>query len=386
MRDFTDDLADAAPPRRRGADAYLQHRRRPRADRRARGRGRASPTCGTTRTGARKVTTRARAASATTSSWSTRLDAHASTTSRRCTSSAARRATTSQEPEIDAGDRRARRASSTSSSCARCSPASTTSATRSAGQRRGRRRRRAGLDRDAAAHVPALGGAARLRRRGRRGLAGHRGRASARRRSRSRAATPTGCCTASAACTGSCASARSTPTRAARPRSRRSRCARRSTTTEAPEIDDDRPAHRHLPVVGRRRSARQRDRLGGAHHPPADRRRRVVPERALPDAEQGAGDADPRGAARRARSARSATAELEALSGEKREVGFGSQIRTLRAAAVPAGQGPAHRVRDRQRAGGARRRPRRVHRGLPAVATAARRVATRRGRHANSRT
>ncbi len=33
------------------------------------------------------------------------------------------------------------------------------------------------------------------------------------------------------------------------------------------------PAHRHLPLVGRRRPARQRDRLGGAPHPPADRHR-----------------------------------------------------------------------------------------------------------------
>ena len=42
----------------------------------------------------------------------------------------------------------------------------------------------------------------------------------------------------------------------------------------------------------------------------------------------------------------------------------------LHAGAVPAREGRAHPVRDRQRAGGARRRPRRVHRGVPAVATA----------------
>ena len=40
----------------------------------------------------------------------------------------------------------------------------------------------------------------------------------------------------------------------------------------------------------------------------------------------------------------------------------------LRAAAVPDGQGPAHRARDRQRRRGARRRPRPVHGGLPPVA------------------
>ena len=60
--------------------------------------------------------------------------------------------------------------------------------------------------------------------------------------------------------------------------------------------------------------------------------------------------------------------ELEALSGEKRDVAFGSQIRTYTLAAVPAREGRAHPLRDRQRAGRARRRPRRVHRGVPAVA------------------
>ena len=39
----------------------------------------------------------------------------------------------------------------------------------------------------------------------------------------------------------------------------------------------------------------------------------------------------------------------------------------LRARAVPAGEGPPVRVRDGQRDGGARRRPRRPHRGVPAV-------------------
>ena len=42
-----------------------------------------------------------------------------------------------------------------------------------------------------------------------------------------------------------------------------------------------RPAGRHLPRVGRGRPARQQDRLGGAHHAPADGHRRAVPERAL---------------------------------------------------------------------------------------------------------
>ena len=42
-----------------------------------------------------------------------------------------------------------------------------------------------------------------------------------------------------------------------------------------------RPAGRHLPRLRRGRAARQQDRLGGAHHPPAHGHRRAVPERAL---------------------------------------------------------------------------------------------------------
>ena len=38
-------------------------------------------------------------------------------------------------------------------------------------------------------------------------------------------------------------------------------------------------------------------------------------------------------------------------AGSQAQVGWGSQIRSLRAAAVPDGEGPAHRLRDRQRQG-----------------------------------
>ena len=51
------------------------------------------------------------------------------------------------------------------------------------------------------------------------------------------------------------------------------------------------PAGRHLPRLRSRRPARQQDRLRRADHPPADRDRRPVPERALADAEQGHRDA-----------------------------------------------------------------------------------------------
>ena len=59
------------------------------------------------------------------------------------------------------------------------------------------------------------------------------------------------------------------------------------------EIDDADYPRRHLPGLGRRRPARQQDRLRRPHHPHSDRDRRPVPERALADPEQGDGDADP---------------------------------------------------------------------------------------------
>ena len=62
-----------------------------------------------------------------------------------------------------------------------------------------------------------------------------------------------------------------------------------------------RSPHRHVPLPGRRRPARQQDGLGRAAHPPPHGDRRAVPERALTAPEQGAGDADPEVAAARAR-------------------------------------------------------------------------------------
>ena len=53
-----------------------------------------------------------------------------------------------------------------------------------------------------------------------------------------------------------------------------------------------RPPDRHLPRVGRRRPAREQDRLGGAHHPQAHGHRRAVPERALAVGQQGHRDGD----------------------------------------------------------------------------------------------
>ena len=67
-----------------------------------------------------------------------------------------------------------------------------------------------------------------------------------------------------------------------------------------------RPAHRHVPRVGRRRPARQQDRLGGAHHAPADRPRRRMPGRPLAAPQPRAGDVGARLAAARPRAPRAA--------------------------------------------------------------------------------
>ena len=130
MRDFSDELADL---RRRVDDAHdvPADRRRARAGSASSRSRRARPTSGTTPTAARQVTTemaqRARGRRA-----DRRARRRASPTSQTLYELAREEDDESVEAEIAHGHRRAAAASSTSSSCARCSPASTTSATRSA--------------------------------------------------------------------------------------------------------------------------------------------------------------------------------------------------------------------------------------------------------------
>ena len=105
--------------------------------------------------------------------------------------------------------------------------------------RGGGRHRRAGLDQHDAAHVPALGGAARFLSRARRSHRRPRSRASCRPPSSSKGDTRTGCCAPSAGCTGCIASRRSTARRAGKRRTRRSSAplsSRRRTTKSS--IDD----------------------------------------------------------------------------------------------------------------------------------------------------
>ena len=120
-----------------------------------------------------------------------------------------------------------------------------------------------------------------------------------------------------------------------------------------------RPADRHLPRLRRRRPARQQDRLGGADHPQADRRRRAVPERALAVGQQGDGDGDAALQAGRARRARAPGGDrARARRGAGRQLRLADPL--LRPAPVHDGQGPPHRLRGRQRRARARRRPRRL--------------------------
>ena len=104
----------------------------------------------------------------------------------------------------------------------------------------GRRRHRLpGLGRDAAAHVPALGRAARLRGRDEGGVRGRGGGDQVGDVHRPRARTPTACSRPSAASTGWSGSRRSTPSRAATPRSPRSTSRRWSTTRSRSSIDEE---------------------------------------------------------------------------------------------------------------------------------------------------
>ena len=135
--------------------------------------------------------------------------------------------------------------------------------------RRRRRHRRAGLDRDAAAHVPALGRTARLHGRGRRGDGGpgggaavghlHRARALRLRAAGHRARrAPAGAHVALRLAAPAPDQLR-LPRRDALPRGRIGRGGDRR----------EGPAHRHLPLVGGGRPAREQDGLGRAPHPPA---------------------------------------------------------------------------------------------------------------------
>ena len=150
--------------------------------------------------------------------------------------------------------------------------------------------------------------------------------------------------------TGWCGSARSTTRAAGRPRSPRSRwcrCSSRPTRSTSPtrtsaSTSTARPA---------RRPVRQHHRLRGPPDPHPDRHGRVLPEREVPAAEQGLGDGGPQGQAARAEEGRGEGPPRRAA---RRRAGLvGRPDAQLRAEPVPDRQGPAHRVRVGQPAGGA---------------------------------
>src|SRR6202035_2599954 len=105
------------------------------------------------------------------------------------------------------------------------------------------------------------------------------------------------------------------------------------------------------------------DGVGGAHHPPAERHRRRLPERAQPDQEPRHGD---EGAALAALRPRDAEARRRAGRARGKEDGqrLGEPDPQLCPPPLPHGQGPPHRRRGRRRRPRARRQPRPLHRGL----------------------
>ena len=93
----------------------------------------------------------------------------------------------------------------------------------------------------------------------------------------------------------------------------------------------------------------QHHRLRGPADPHPDRHGRLLPEREVPAAEQGQRDGHPQGQAARAEEGRGAGPARRAA---RRRAGLvGRPDAQLRAAPLPDGQGPAHRVRVRQPAG-----------------------------------
>ena len=108
--------------------------------------------------------------------------------------------------------------------------------------------------------------------------------------------------------------------------------------TDHIEIPEDEP-HRRLPLVRTRRPGRQHDRLGGPHHPPADRHRGHLPERALAAPEPRLGDERAAGQAAGAQAAGGGRARCPSSRGHD-PVGHADP--QLRAAIRPDREGSTH--------------------------------------------
>ena len=118
-----------------------------------------------------------------------------------------------------------------------------------------------------------------------------------------------------------------------------------------------RPPDRRQALVGARRPVGQHDRLGGAHHPPADRARRRDPGREEPAQEQGQGAL---GAALAAARPGAAEPARRRLGGAPLDGRIGRPLREGPDLQLPAGPGdrPPHRHDRARPAGRPRGRPR----------------------------
>ena len=121
----------------------------------------------------------------------------------------------------------------------------------------------------------------------------------------------------------------------------------RSTTTSRSRSRKAIAASTRIAPVRRRRPARQQDGFGGAHHAYAHRHRRRLPERALAAQEPGHGLGHAAVAALRAR-AEEARGRGQAPSRRQDRHRLGPPDPLLCAAALSAGEGPAHRRREQQ--------------------------------------
>ena len=126
------------------------------------------------------------------------------------------------------------------------------------------------------------------------------------------------------------------------------------------------PAHRHLPLAGRRRPARQQDRLGRPHHAPADRHRRAVPERALAAAEPPGRDARPEEPPARARARSGARRSSPRSAASRRTSRSGVKSARMSCTRTRWSTTTGRASRTRNVTGRSRRRPRPVHPRLPA--------------------
>ena len=135
---------------------------------------------------------------------------------------------------------------------------------------------------------------------------------------------------------------------------------------------DQRVRHPHggVPGLRRRRPARQQDVVGGAPDPRADRAGGVSSQEERSQLQNREKAMSRLKAMIAAKIEEEREAELDSIAGQQAQVGWGSQIRSYVVQPYQMVKDLRTEVEIGQRRRRARRRPRRVHGGLPAVATA----------------